>query len=124
MLYELQDARSGKKIVKQVVVTRTNPLDSDPKLPDADLVILWQEPITDVVDSPKLGRVGPLTHCRAGGHRSQGFVIGKGPNIPQGFDLSHGETVDLAPTILGLMNAPIPEYMDGKNLLSNVPLSV
>ena len=124
MLYELTDARTGKKIVKQVVVTRTNPLDSDPKLPDADIVILWQEPITDVVDSPKLGRVGPLTHCRAGGHKSQGFLLGKGPNIPQGWDFSQAETVDLAPTILNLMQAPIPEYMDGKNLLKNVPISV
>ena len=122
MLYELEDGRTGNKVVKQVVITRTNPLDSDPKLPDADIVILWQEPITDVVDSPKLGRVGPLTHCRAGGHKSQGFLFGKGPDIPQGFDLSGGETVDLAPTILNLMNAPMPEYLDGKNLFSNAPI--
>jgi predicted AlkP superfamily phosphohydrolase/phosphomutase len=123
MLYELKDARTGLPVVKKVVVTRTNPLDADPKLPDADIVVLWQEPITDVVDSSKLGRVGPLTHCRAGGHKSQGFLLGKGPNIPQGCDLSHGETVDLAPTILNLMKAPIPEYLDGKNLLSNIHIS-
>ena len=123
MLYELEDARTGKKIVKQVVVTRDNPLDENPKLPDADIVILWQEPITDVVDSSTLGRVGPLTHCRAGGHKSQGFLFAKGPDIPQELDLSSGETVDLAPTILNLMNAPIPEYLDGKNLLSKTPIS-
>lgn len=124
LLYELTDARTGNKIVKQVVVTRTNPLDSNPKLPDADIVVLWQEPITDVVDSLKLGRVGPLTHCRAGGHKSQGFLLGKGPNIPQGSDLSHAETVDLAPTILNLMNAQVPEHLDGKNLLANASVSV
>ena len=119
MLYELKDARTGKKIVEQVVITRDDPLDTNPKLPDADIVILWQEPITDVVDSSSLGRVGPLTHCRAGGHNSQGFVLGKGPDLPPELDLSAAETVDLAPTILSLMNAPIPEYLDGKNLLSN-----
>ncbi|MEO1341437.1 MAG: nucleotide pyrophosphatase, partial [Cyanobacteria bacterium J06635_13] len=124
VLYELSDGRTGKKIVKQVVITRNNPLDSNPKLPDADIVILWQEPITDVVDSPRLGRVGPLTHCRAGGHKSQGFLIAKGPNIPPGIDFSHGETVDLAPTILNLMNAPIPQYLDGKSLLSHIPVSI
>ena len=49
--------------------------------------------------------------------------MGKGPNIPQGFDLPASETVDLAPTILNLMNAKIPEYLDGKNLLQNTPSS-
>lgn len=124
ILYDLTDGRTGRKIVKQVVKTRTKPLDADPKLPDADLVILWQKPITDVVDSSRLGRVGPLTHCRAGGHQSQGFLLGKGSDIPQGYDLPAGETVDLAPTILSLMNADIPQHLDGKNLLENVPTSL
>ena len=77
-----------------------------------------------MVDSSRLGRVGPLTHCRAGGHKGQGFLLGKGPDIPQGFELPPGETVDLAPTILNLMNAEIPKYLDGKNLLENVASSV
>ena len=124
ILYDLKDGRTGNKIVKQVVITRKNPLDKNSKLPDADIVILWQEPITDVVDSSKLGRVGPLTHCRAGGHKSQGFLLGKGPEIPRGANLNQGEAVDLAPTILNLMKAKIPEYLDGKNLLEKVPSSV
>lgn len=119
ILHELIDARTGNKIVKQVVKTRTTPLDNDPKLPDADIVVLWQEPMTDVVDSPKLGRVGPLTHCRAGGHKGQGFLLGKGPDIPTGFNLPAGEAVDLAPTILNLMDAEIPEYLDGKALIKS-----
>ncbi|MEM8673639.1 MAG: alkaline phosphatase family protein [Cyanobacteria bacterium P01_G01_bin.67] len=124
ILYDLRDGRTGSKIVKQVVITRTNPLDRNPKLPDADIVILWQEPITDVVDSPKLGRIGPLTHCRAGGHKSQGFLLGKGPDIPPGFDLPKGETVDLAPTILNLMDAQLPAHLDGKDLLQRVSTSL
>ena len=123
ILYELTDARTGRKIVKQVVKTRIDPLDNNPKLPDADIVILWQEPITDVVDSPRLGRVGPLTHCRAGGHQGQGFLLVKGPDIPQGYHLPLGETVDLAPTILSLIDAEIPDYLDGKNLLDKLPCS-
>ena len=120
ILYDLTDARTGNKVVKQVVVTRKDPLDKNPKLPDADLVVLWQEPISDVVDHPTLGRVGPLTHCRAGGHKGQGFLLGKGPDIPAGFELPKGGTVDLAPTILNLINAKIPEYLDGKNLIKTV----
>jgi len=117
ILYDLKDGRNGQLIVKQVVKTRKSALEDDPKLPDADLVILWKEPITDVVDSRRLGRVGPLTHCRAGGHKSQGFLLAKGLNIPSGFDLPSGEAVDLAPTILNLMGAPLPPYLDGKGLL-------
>ncbi|MEO0836595.1 MAG: nucleotide pyrophosphatase [Cyanobacteria bacterium J06642_3] len=83
IIYDLKDARTGNKIVKQVVITRSDPLDNNPKLPDADIVILWQEPITDVVDSQQLGRIGPLTHCRAGGHKSQGFLLTKGADIPK-----------------------------------------
>ncbi|MCA1995421.1 MAG: alkaline phosphatase family protein, partial [Coleofasciculus sp. S288] len=50
-LYRLRDGRTGEPIVKEVVRTRTtqNVLDGDRKLPDADLVVLWQECPTDVV---------------------------------------------------------------------------
>ncbi|WP_036485581.1 alkaline phosphatase family protein [Myxosarcina sp. GI1] len=116
ILYRLRDGRTRKSVVKQVVRTRTNPLDTNPKLPDSDLVVLWSEPITDVIDSPDLGRIGPLTHCRAGGHKSQGFLIAKGSNISPGCNLPAAEAVDLAPTILELMGASIPKYMDGKPL--------
>lgn len=108
ILYRLRDGRTGKPVVKSVARTRNNPLQSDLKLPDSDLVVLWSEPITDVIDSPDLGRIGPLTHCRAGGHKSQGFLMVKGPKIPRGFNLPDGEAVDLAPTILELMGAPLP----------------
>ncbi|BAZ44301.1 hypothetical protein NIES4102_13090 [Chondrocystis sp. NIES-4102] len=121
ILYDLKDPRSGNQVVKQVVKTRLTPLDDNPKLPDADIVVIWQKPITDVVDSSKLGRIGPLTHCRAGGHQGQGFFLAKGADIPAGFSLPAGEVVDLAPTILTLMKAEIPSYLDGKSLISNIP---
>ncbi len=120
ILYRLQDGRTGKPVVKQVVKTRTSPTANDPKLPDSDLVVLWQEPITDVVDSPDLGRIGPLTHCRAGGHKGQGFMMAKGSNITPGVPIIDGETVDLAPTILNLMGAPIPDYLEGRPLIEPI----
>ena len=119
LLYELQDGRNGNAVVKQVVRTRSNPLDTNPKLPDSDLVVLWNEPITDVVDSPQLGRIGPLTHCRAGGHKSQGFIMAKGTDIPARLDLASPEAVDLAPTILDLIGAPLPSYLDGHPLFKS-----
>ena len=119
MLYELTDGRSGQPLVKQVVRTRQNPLDNDPTLPDADLVVVWNELPTDVVDSPTLGRIGPVTFNRPGGHRSRGFFIGKGRDIPAGEALKNGRVVDLAPTFLSCLGAPIPSYYDGEALFSS-----
>ncbi|MFB2973583.1 alkaline phosphatase family protein [Aerosakkonema sp. BLCC-F183] len=117
-LHQLKDARNGKPVVKGVVRTRENPYDDNPKLPNADLVVMWEDWAVDVVDSPKFGRIGPIPFNRTGAHRARGFVTVKGPGIAAGSTLKEGHAVDLAPTILELLDAPIPEYMDGKPLLS------
>jgi predicted AlkP superfamily phosphohydrolase/phosphomutase len=117
VLYRLKDGRTGEPIVKEVVRTRENPLDNDPHLPDFDLAVLWHESMTDVVDSPDFGRIGPLTHFRAGGHWNRGFVLAKGPDIQPGSDLPNAEAVDVSATILELMGAPIPNYFEGSPLV-------
>jgi predicted AlkP superfamily phosphohydrolase/phosphomutase len=116
-LYDLKDARSGKPIIKKVVRTRENPLDQDPGLPNADLVVVMADCPSDVVDSPAFGRIGPVPYHRTGGHPPQGFLIAKGPGIAPGSQLPEGHIVDLPPTILKLMGVPIPEYCEGKPLL-------
>ena len=116
-LYRLKDGRTGKSIVKKVVRTRYSATDSRPNLPDADLIVVWEEQPTDVVDSPDFGRIGPITYYRSGGHRPQGFLMAKGEGITPGSSLSEAESIDLAPTILELMGAEPPEYFDGKALL-------
>ncbi|WP_250125018.1 alkaline phosphatase family protein [Chroococcidiopsis sp. CCMEE 29] len=122
-LYCLRDGRTGKPMVQKIIRTRQHATDRDPKLPDADLVVIWQEEhATDVVDSPDLGRIGPVPHHRTGSHRSQGFFMAQGSGIAPGSSLPVGHALDLAPTILKLMDAPIPEYCEGKPLLE-VPAS-
>ncbi|MCG8366172.1 MAG: alkaline phosphatase family protein [Pseudanabaenales cyanobacterium] len=116
-LHRLQDARTGQPIVKKVVRTRQCAMDSDPKLPDADLVAVWRDLPTDVIDSPEWGRIGPAPYTRTGSHRLRGFLMARGPNIPAGSSLESGHAIDLAPTILKLMGAPIPEYCEGQPLL-------
>lgn len=117
ILYRLRDARSGELLVKKVVRTRKSPLDSDPKLPDPDLVVLWNTITTDLVDSPDIGRIGPITYNRPGGHREHGFLMAKGPRINSQTDLMAGRAVDVGATILDLMGAEIPDYFDGQSLL-------
>ena len=118
LLYRLKDGRSGQLLVKEVIRTRKSPLDNDPKLPDPDLVVVWNTIATDLVDSPDIGRIGPITYNRPGGHRENGFLMAKGPNIEPNSDLTEGRAVDVGATILNLMGADIPEHFDGKPLLN------
>ena len=119
-LYRLTDARTGKPMVKQVIQTRASASDALHELPHklvADLVVVWHEVPTDVVDSPDVGRIGPITLNRPGGHRPRGFLLGKGPGITPGTVLDNGRVIDLPPTLMALMNNPVPDYFDGKSLL-------
>ena len=129
-LHRIVDARTKKPLVKEVVRTRSSASDSDPKQTDADLVVIYHEDpeseecMTDVIDSPDVGRIGPVTYSRFGGHRPRGFVSIKGPSIPAQTTLKDGLSVDLAPTILHLMGAPISSYLDGQSLLEVNGLSL
>lgn len=114
-LYALKDARKGIPMVKHILRPRANPIDLNPKLPDADMIIVWQdEYATDTVESPEFGRIGPLPHFRAGSHRTQGFITASGPGIVPNSTLETAHALDLAPTVLDLMDAPIPEHFEGK----------
>lgn len=122
LLHRLTDARTGKPLVKQVIRTRQSATEPDDKLPHADLIVIWHDQITDVFDSPDVGRIGPLTYFRPGSHTQwdHGFMVAKGPGIQPGSMLPEGETVDLPPTILSLLGAPIPEHLEGRSLLNTV----
>ncbi|MBW4519068.1 MAG: alkaline phosphatase family protein [Scytolyngbya sp. HA4215-MV1] len=118
-LYRLKDARKGIPMVKQIIRPRRDWQDCpSSKLPDADIVVIWQEEIaTDAVESPEVGRIGPVPHHRTGSHRSDGFLMVKGGGIDAGTTLPTGQSINLAPTILSLMNAPIPKQMQGQPMV-------
>jgi bisphosphoglycerate-independent phosphoglycerate mutase (AlkP superfamily) len=56
---------------------------------------------------------------RAGDHNSRGFFVIGGAEIPVG-RLPAGRLVDLAPTILDLMEVEIPAHFEGASLLASV----
>ena len=92
-------------------------------VPILTLIVLWTSAPADIVDSPTLGRVGPLPFNRSGSHVHRGFLLAAGPSIPRGATLAPGQAVDIAPTILALMGAPIPAYCDGAPILAGSPSS-
>lgn len=117
-LHDLVDARSGAPVVKEVVRTRRGALEQRRSLPDPDLVVRWRPGPVDVVDSPSLGRIGPVPFPRAGTHRGAGFLLASGPGVARGTEISAAHALDVAPTILSLMSAPIAAYMEGRPLLT------
>lgn len=107
----LVDARSGKPIVRDVRRTRTHGLEQSITLPDADLIVLWASQPTDTADSPTRGRIGPVPFYRSGSHTAEGFAWICAPGIEPGTQLSDGRPTSLAPTVLALLGAKIPDYM-------------
>ena len=115
LLREVRDARTGTPMVAKIRRTREAALDSDPHLPDADLIVLWAAQPTDVVDTP-LGRIGPLPFQRTGSHVERGFLLASGPGIPPAHAVPDAHALDVPPTILSLLGAPVPAYMQGRAL--------
>jgi predicted AlkP superfamily phosphohydrolase/phosphomutase len=118
LLHQVRNARTGKPMVSRILRPRTSAAERDPKLPDADLLILWTADPADVVDTP-LGRIGPVPFQRTGSHVERGFLLGAGPGIGHGRLPGSAHALDLAPTILSMMGAPVPGYMEGKALFSD-----
>jgi predicted AlkP superfamily phosphohydrolase/phosphomutase len=115
----LFDARTGAPVVKDVIKWRSGSQAHELKVPDEDLTVVWNDVPFDAADSPKVGRIGPFPFCRLGAHSPGGFLIAQGPGIEPGSTLPKGDVIDLTPTILNLMGVRVPDYFDGKPLLTS-----
>lgn len=120
-LKHLKCARTGAPMVSRIETTRQDAFDDNPKLPNADIIIAWQDQFaTDAVEHPNLGIIGPVPHYRSGSHRHTGFMIAKGQEIAAGSHLIDAHALDIGPTILSLLGAHIPSYMAGKDCLAGI----
>ncbi len=59
---------------------------------------------------------GPPVNHESGTHRLNGMLIAWGPGIRRHKQVSGAEIIDLAPTILHLLDVPVPADMDGRVL--------
>jgi predicted AlkP superfamily phosphohydrolase/phosphomutase len=116
-LMKVTHATTGVPLVKDIWMPRSSGLEHDPRLPDADLVVLFHELPTQTVDSPTCGRIGPVPYVRVSSHRNRGFLIARGPGISPGSTAVPGKVVDVPATLLHLMGVPVPRSLTGRSLL-------
>jgi len=115
-LHQLTDPDSGEPVVQQVV--RTSDLfgsDAHPALPD--LFVIWKP-------QPHFRRrlrhpAGEIAQkrpewCRGSDHSQSGFLAAAGPAIHACGCIEVVSLMDIAPTLLTLLKAPVPEAMHGK----------
>lgn len=125
-LSECKDTLSGRRIVDAVL--HRDELYSGPFVEKApDLLIRWKEDeeirglsLGDVTKpSPSMMKYarplipGEDPNIISGDHRMYGVLLMVGKPIRQRVQLSQARLVDLAPTILQLLNIPVPSDMDG-----------
>jgi predicted AlkP superfamily phosphohydrolase/phosphomutase len=114
-LRSIKSPLTKQPLVKEIIVTRTDPRFRECSLPDADLIVLWNKEILDRAESPALGAVGPFPLRMTGGHRPEGFAIIDDPHCGRPFRRS-GDVLDLAPTLLELSGIPMPSFFEGRPL--------
>jgi hypothetical protein len=112
MIGELVDARSGEPMAKEVIRVRQTPWEGA-NLSAADLMVVWREIETDVVDHPTHGRIGPMPFFRTGGHSCEGFVLARGPGFEAGRRLPPVATEDVTATLLQQLGADLPAHVKG-----------
>jgi predicted AlkP superfamily phosphohydrolase/phosphomutase len=112
-LESLTLVRTGGRAVSSV--RRMDAVVSGPSVGELpDLVVRFTE--TELVDAVAHPRVGIVHESRndltSAEHEARGFVLARGPRIRPGAAAA-GSIVDLAPTILYLTGAVVPDDMDG-----------
>ena len=116
-LMKLRDPDTGELIVERCHVREELYAG---ELADAapDIVIDWKGMEYWSFDVLSGGRkiIGPNLSTRSGGHQMNGIFLAYGPGIASGTHLDGANIVDVAPTVLQLMQLPIPAHMDGRVL--------
>ncbi|MFN2256767.1 MAG: alkaline phosphatase family protein [Candidatus Promineifilaceae bacterium] len=116
-LQELRDPEDGKKVVDEVYFKEE--LYSGEFFSDAPDLLTVMRGFTYMTRkgyefAARRGELfrAPYT-AETGSHRLEGILIAAGPDIKRQPDLAESELPDLAPSILYLLDSPVPDYMDG-----------
>jgi len=113
-LLEIED--NGEKIIEEVYA-REDVFDGPYVERAADIQFLLKEGYrwtSHIRDSHYLLEPKDFDLIRSGDHRPEGIIIAAGPEIAISKRLTSSPILwDISPTILHMLNIPIPSYMDG-----------
>ncbi len=110
----------GKKVIERVL-HRDEVYTGDDLLSFPDIFIEPDDFAYDILRAIPDGPVFGLPTQKSGTHRKYGIFYFYDPAGRSELHDGHGSPTleDICPTVLALFDIPIPDYMDGKNLLKN-----
>ncbi|MFL5820372.1 MAG: alkaline phosphatase family protein [Solirubrobacteraceae bacterium] len=116
-LLSLREAESGAPAVVEVLHRDQLVIGANAEaLPDL-VVRFSQQRMIGAVRHPRLGLVREDVHDTPySEHTGEGFLVGAGPGIRLGADLD-ADLEDLAPTMLALLEVPVPAEVEGAPLV-------
>ncbi len=123
---ELKDPRTNEPVIKRIL--RREEVFHGPYADEAaDLILDWWQ-ASQFSTSPSfpehtsepavaiLERKPPEGSEWGGTHRLEGILVAHGKAFKKGVEIKGARLIDMAPTILHLMNQPVPDDMDGRVL--------
>ena len=116
ILEECRNPFTGEPVVDHIeYYGRDAPLALHPS--QGDMIIVWKDaPLA--IEHPRVGRIGPVPFRRTGGHTGlYGMACLKCDALAPG-DYGIRSSFDIVPTLLDLLQQPIPEEVDGKSLVA------
>jgi predicted AlkP superfamily phosphohydrolase/phosphomutase len=111
-LRALINPQTGRLAVEEVF--RVHEMYPGPRVEDLpDLAVLWSSdaPLS-AVESPRLGRFDiRVREDRSGNHRSEGFILARGPDIRPGVH-TQGDILQIPGTLLALHGVTVPPHYE------------
>ena len=120
-LFALKDPASGQPIVAKVIIA-TEAFGPEHHSDVPDLMVVFRSDLggLEACYSPRVGLVEvPIFHPnipRCGDHTTESRLWTLGRGIPAGRRLPDANVLDIAPTVLSLLDVPVPPRLDGSPL--------
>lgn len=115
-LRALVDARTGRPVVDRIIRVRENPM-TEPG-PPCDLVVTMSDVVTDAVEHPTLGALGPVPFHRMGEHDGRGwFVMSSDVGVSSAAQSMRPR--DLASTVVDMLGIAPDPRLTGRSALAD-----
>lgn len=111
----LVDARTGRPVVERVMRVRENPF-TEPG-PPCDLIVAMSDVVTDAIEHPTLGALGPVPFHRMGEHHGRGWFV-VGADVALKPNVGTMRPRDLAPTVMDMLGMAPDPRLTGRSALA------